>query len=184
MQKVLRINLNARNQGLQKARRKHLKGLKEEWQKHDDHQIRLGRETRNIVKTERRERREDWFAGPLAPKRDVGANAAVYGALSGTFMRGPDIPDALSKWPKSKGDDLIGDNWTGKGNEGNLVEGDRVCVIRGAEDILGQIGTIQELFKERRELTIKNLNTVCLPPSSHLTLRNEYKTDVYRLMYK
>ncbi|KEF56103.1 uncharacterized protein A1O9_07684 [Exophiala aquamarina CBS 119918] len=159
MQKVLRINLNARNQALQKARRKHLKELKKDWQTHDDHRILLDRESRTLVKNERKERREDWFAGPLAPKRDVGKNHAVYGALSSAFMKGPDIPNALSKWPKSKGDDLIGDDWRGKGNEGNLVEGDRVCVVHGADAIVGQIGTIHEIFKERRELTIKGFNT-------------------------
>lgn len=184
MQKVLRINLNARNQGLQKARRKHLKDLRKKWQAHDDHRVILDRSTRNLVKTERKERREDWLAGPLAPKRDVGKNYGVYGALPSSFMRGPEIPDAVSKWPKSKGDDLIGDDWKGKGNEGNLVVGDRVCVVRGADTILGQIGTIHEISKERRELTVKGLNTVCLPPSLHITLRNEYNINISRSIFK
>lgn len=169
MQKVLRINLNARNQALQKARRKHLKDLRSKWAEHDDHRVVLDRDTRNLIKTERKQRREDWVAGPLAPKRDVGLQNGVYGSLNSAFMRGPDVPDADSKWPKSKGDDLIGDDWKGKGNEGNLVEGDRVCVVRGADAILGKIGTIKELSRERRELTIEGLNTVCLQPYPCIT---------------
>lgn len=164
MQKVLRINLNARNQALKKARRSHLKDMRKQWGQHDDHKIYQLRETRNMVKTERQERREDWISGPLAPKRDVGLKHGNYGTLDSQFMQSPDIPGALSKWPKSKGDDLIGDDWKGTGNHGNLVEGDRVCVIRGTDAIRGQIGIIKEVFPERAELTIDGLNIVCLPP--------------------
>ncbi|EXJ77726.1 hypothetical protein A1O3_09955 [Capronia epimyces CBS 606.96] len=134
MQKVLRINLLARNQALKGARRKNLKKLKEEWADHDQRRIAMDKAQRGIIKDERRHRREDWIAGPLAPKRDVGKRQELYATVPGLLAQGAPFP------------------------ERNIVEGDRVCVIHGKEELIGKIGRVKTVHAEQKLLSIEGLN--------------------------
>ncbi|KAG9779511.1 hypothetical protein ABEF93_005290 [Exophiala dermatitidis] len=166
MQKVLRINLLARNQALKAERRKNLKKLKEEWSQHDSRRIAIDRAQRGYIKDERRHRREDWVAGPLAPKRDAGKQQELFGTVSGLIAQGPKFPERTRAGPKGNGWDPVGSEglegehkeWEGFGNEGNIVEGDRVCVVQGKEEIVGKIGRVKSINAEAKELTVEGVN--------------------------
>ena len=168
MQKVLRINLLARNQALKNTRRKNLKDLKKEWKNHDQTRIYLENEQNKLIRTERKARREDWAAGPLAPKRDIGTSSGVYGTVNAFLSREPEIPAQVRPGPKGNGWDLVGSEglegedkeWEGEGNEGNIVQGDRVCVVAGKESLIGHIGVVKEVELKRRALKIANFNMV------------------------
>ncbi|KAK6376021.1 hypothetical protein LTS17_007272 [Exophiala oligosperma] len=153
MQKILRINLQARNQALKAERRKNLKDLKSAWREHDLRQIQIEKVRRKYVKDERKNRREDWLAGPLAPKRNVAEKAETYGAASLLLHDGPPFPERALKGPKNEEEEL-----EGFGNEGNIVVGDRVCVVGGHQGILGRIGEVIEVHRERKEITIEGIN--------------------------
>jgi large subunit ribosomal protein L24 len=168
MQKVLRINLLARNQALKAARRKNLKEVKAEWRTHDERQIAVEKAQRGFVKDERRHRREDWIAGLLAPKRNVGEKEKLLGTVEGLFAQGPSFPERARLGPKGNGWDPVGSEglegeqkeWEGYGNEGNIVVGDRVCVVHGHENLIGRIGKVKEVSAERRQLTVDGVNMV------------------------
>jgi large subunit ribosomal protein L24 len=121
---------------------------------------------RALTNRERRSRREDWIAGPLAPNRNTGPLAGKYGTVHSNLSVLPTYPKDEQKGPKGRGHDVLGSEndegkgWEGYGNEGNLVEGDRVCIVRGREDLRGRIGTIKTLTPERKEVTVERLNTV------------------------
>ena len=51
--------------------------------------------------------------------------------------------------------------WSGEGNEGNIVVGDRVCIIRGREGVKGKIGTVKTVDLEKSTLTVGDVNMVC-----------------------
>ncbi len=186
MQKIFRINLLARNQALRATRRKNLEKAKQEWAEHDQRQIAREKAIRGFVKAERRHRREDWIAGPLAPKRDVGEKEKLYGTVDGVLVQGPSFPERARLGPKGNGWDPVGSEgleseqkeWEGEGNEGNIVVGDRVCVIRGHENIVGRIGTVTDISGERKELTVDGINMVRL---DILPLQAAYLSPSFRL---
>jgi large subunit ribosomal protein L24 len=122
MQKVLRINTLARNQAVRKTRRQGLKDLKQEWYDHDQRKILHRRAELDQVRAERKARREDWMLGPLAPKRDVGLKQGVYGTMDHVQLKGPGLPAAVRKGPKSSGGDIEGRE--GLEGEGKRREGE------------------------------------------------------------
>ena len=64
--------------------------------------------------------------------------------------------------PKERDEEGFGlrKNWEGEGNEGNIVVGDRVVVVRGVEEAVGKIGTVKDVDLNRGELTVMEVNTV------------------------
>ncbi|KIX05048.1 uncharacterized protein Z518_05920 [Rhinocladiella mackenziei CBS 650.93] len=166
MQKILRINLLSRNQALKATRRKELKKLKQDWSEFEQRRIAVEKTNRESIKTERKHRREDWIAGPLAPKHDVGEKAELYGTVDTSLLQTGKYPEPLRRGPKGNGWDPVGSEgleeeqkeWEGEGNEGNIVEGDRVCVVYGKEDLIGRIGRVKNVDLEAKELTIERLN--------------------------
>lgn len=186
MQKVLRINLLARNQALRNARRKNLKKVKEEWTEHDQRRVAIDRAERGIVKDERRHRREDWIAGPLAPKRDVGKQQELFGTVSGMLAQGATFPERVRRGPRGNGWDPVGaeglegehKEWEGVGNDGNIVEGDRVCVVQGKEELIGKIGRVKSVFAEQRLVSIEGLNMVRIPLSAPYALQPRIQANL------
>lgn len=93
--------------------------------------------------------REDWELGPLAPKRDVGDQAEIYGTIDSSIMKRPVLPmkERLEqlKFVGGRGYSLIG-------------KGDRVAILHGREK--GKIGKIMEMDKERGECKIEGMNMV------------------------
>ena len=171
MQKILRINLNARNQGVRAARRNNLKKIKSEWFDYEQQFVQGQRTRTKAIKEERANRREDWIAGPLAPKRDVGRLKGLYGTIETAASRSPVVPrnarlgeDDTSKDPDDEeGEDPheIPESKVIEGNARNIIAGDRVCVIRGREGTKGRIGKVKEIFLDRNEISVEGINMVC-----------------------
>ncbi|TKA62263.1 hypothetical protein B0A49_10408 [Cryomyces minteri] len=96
--------------------------------------IQSAKEESRVIKEARRNRREDWDLGPLAPRRDVGENKQYYGTVNQNTLRGVEIP-------KKKRTEL----WT-------IVEGDRVVLLTGRDK--GKIGEVESVNKETEEVEI------------------------------
>ncbi|OAG42320.1 hypothetical protein AYO21_03488 [Fonsecaea monophora] len=166
MQRILRINLQARNQTLKASRRKNYEKLREDWKEYEARLIQREKVKNGHIKAERRARREDWIMGPLAPKRDVGTKQDFYGTVSNLLYQGPVFPTKVRHGPRSNGWDPVGGEgleeeqkeWEGFGNEGNIVEGDRVCIVKGKEGLIGQIGKVKDVSSDSKELRIEGLN--------------------------
>jgi ribosomal protein L24 len=56
------------------------------------------------------------------------------------------------------------ETWEGIGNEGNIVVGDRVCVVRGQDNVKGKIGVVTDVDLEKAELKINGVNEVSRMP--------------------
>ena len=85
------------------------------------------------VRNERKNRREDWMLGPLAPMRDSGIDRQTYGATSPRALYGVKAmeEDKLKHIP--------------------FMKGDRVVVISGREKgKIGKIDNIQEATQSAR----------------------------------
>ncbi|KIW31424.1 uncharacterized protein PV07_03074 [Cladophialophora immunda] len=166
MQRILRINLQARNQALKASRRKNYEKLREDWKEYEARLIQTEKVKNAHIKAERRARREDWVMGPLAPKRDVGTKQDFYGTVSNLLYQGPVFPPNVRHGPRSNGWDPVGGEgseedqkeWEGFGNEGNIVEGDRVCIVKGRDGLIGQIGKVKDVSNDSKELRIEGLN--------------------------
>lgn len=139
MQKVLRRSVLVKRQAARKAAQVDKK--EELIRKINLHQQakHLSKLVRKDVRAERRARREDWFQGPLAPRRDVGEAAKTYGTVAVAQMRHLD----KLHWRKS-----------------GIVEGDRVVVVKKGHPDQGKIGTVTELMEKAEAVVIKGLNKV------------------------
>ena len=163
MQRILRINLQARNQAAKALRKRELNKYREDWKDYE-YRHNLREKSRNEhIKAERKARKEDWTMGPLAPKRDVGTNQNLYGTVTNLLYSGPVFPPKVRYGPKDNSWDAIPDKqkgFEGLGNEGNIVDGDRVCVVKGKDSLIGQIGKVKEVSNDTKELRIEGLNVV------------------------
>jgi len=101
------------------------------------------------------------MAGPLAPDRDAGLDRGSLGSISAR---------ELSVW--SRPSHVKKDKSALSGNRGNIVAGDRVCVVRKGPH-LGQIGEVVEVRKKEGTVTISGVNMadIKLPPSANTELR-------------
>ena len=164
MQRILRINLQARNQAAKAARRKEYDTYRKDWK---DYQRRYNireKAQNELIKAEKKARKEDWILGSLAPRRDVGVNQDLYGTVKNLLYQGPVFPSKVRYGPKGNSWDDVPDGeklWEGLGNEGNIVVGDRVCVVKGKDSLIGQIGKVKEVLSDTKELRLEGLNMVC-----------------------
>lgn len=173
MQKVLRHNLFARNQELRRARKKLFEQRKEEEKSYERWSSIRGKAFREQVRTERRNRREDWITGPLAPNRDSGLQKGAYGTVHQSQIQSRDLPKYMvgAPWVDDIESNLgVRKEWEGEGNEGNIIVGDRVCVVRGAPGVVGQIGQVVTIAPEKGDLTVKDVNMVCSQSLAPTTL--------------
>lgn len=168
MQKAIRINLQARKQAVKAAQRSREKQDYAAWKEYYQQKQMNDKKLREYIKEERAHRREDWMLGPLAPNRNVGLDKGTFGTIDVQSIQRPQIPKPAQGGPKVKGD--VATDWEGKhrklkfkGNTivGNVVVGDRVCVVHGHPRIKGQIGYVSVVDPEREELRITNINVVC-----------------------
>ena len=140
MQKLaLRSTRVARVAARKKARTDEHLAKAESWERSQTRNqlVRLQAErTREI----RRNQKQDWEAGSLAPRRDVGENAATYGAISIYNMNLPDKdPANRPKWF-------------------HIVEGDRALVTHGRDK--GKIGVVNNVNKEKVAAQLKDIGEV------------------------
>ena len=141
MQKVLRRNLLSRNQALRNARAKDKRAFKKELVEYHRDLSNREKALGNNVRTERKNRREDWMLGPLAPQRDIGDERAVYGTQSHLALRHPTIPE-------KERDKYF-----------NFAVGDRAVVTRGP--FRGRIGEITAIREHERRVEMKGINEAC-----------------------
>ena len=140
MQRALRRSLLARNQALKRERRDGHKALKKEEREVRFERGRLAGAQAARKAAEKKERREDWTLGPLAPNRVAGLNGHAYGLLDRQSIR----PAKVLKKDQEK------EVW--------FAVNDRVVVVGGRER--GKIGKIEALDEERQSVELANLNMV------------------------
>jgi large subunit ribosomal protein L24 len=116
------------------------------------------RERRALEKDIRIKHREDWFLGPLAPRRDVGVLDDELGTVPATaFAQVEYVKNALKDIMKK----------ANRGEDRNVfVEKDRVMVIRGPGR--GTVGTIDKVRWENQTATLKSVLQVCNPSNDLL----------------
>lgn len=113
---------------------------KAESKQRSEERRRLTRGISQDIKDARKNRRTDWDAGPLAPRRDVGDKAETYGAISFFNLHLPE---------RNPGDQL---KWS------MFVPGDRVVITKGRDR--GKIGKVGEVDKKKGSVQVKDLNMV------------------------
>lgn len=156
MQKVIRRTILAERQAARRLAKRKDK-LHREWAKTNREQNNYNRKDEiSLLKQVRKDRREDWELGPLAPKRDVGDKKDTYGTVSSQRLRGP----ILEKKDAEEAMKPFGGRYL------NIVKGDRVVLLEGRDK--GKIGKIITVNPKSVECTVEGLNMVCAPnfPSS------------------
>src|SRR5947207_10555487 len=144
MQKVIRRTALAKGQAKRKARIAAAKDRRQQCKADFRERVALQRNLLDETIEERKNRREDWMRGPLAPRRDVGDRHGVYGTVSSQRLRIPKVqPDQKSKYI-------------------NIAPGDRVCVVRGRDR--GKIGKVLRVDADTESVTIDGLNIVRVSP--------------------
>ena len=166
MQKVIRRTILAEKQAVRRAAKRQEKKQRE-WRKNALEQGRFQRKDEiDNIKKARQALREDWELGPLAPKRDVGADKDAYGTISTLRSRGP-VLTQKARWDQRK--------WIG-GKYPTIVVEDRVAIMEGRDK--GKIGTLMDIDLTRGECKVEGLNMVCpLTSAAILNCRQEL-TDV------
>ena len=161
MQKVLRYNILKRNNELKRVRKQLFGKRKDQEKDYERWASQRGAALRDQRRTERRERREDWISGDLAANRNVGLKKGKLGTVHASQMNGHEMPGYVQNDPSST-KNRFGRRveWEGEGNQWNIIAGDRVCVVRGVEGVVGQIGVVKDVSPEKGELTIKETNKV------------------------
>ncbi|KPI36564.1 uncharacterized protein AB675_4350 [Cyphellophora attinorum] len=146
MQKILRINIQQQKQNLKAQVRVAEREIKGDISKYVERNREIISLRAQLEKQERKHRREDWFAGPLAPDRNNGLEKGKLGGLDSNWrevMKGkPESMFREKDRPKH-------------GNKGNIVEGDRVVVIEGVDK--GKIGEVEEVNEEEDTVTLKGV---------------------------
>ena len=142
MERVFRLSILRRNQGLKAARRASKKKFKNDWVNYDQHIKARDRALGEAIRQERKHRREDYICGSLAPRRDVGTQRGIYGSLDDAMAQRPNLPSSVVLKDTHR---LFG-------------EGDRVVVVKGPEK--GKIGRIKDVDWSSNSVTVEGINTV------------------------
>ena len=164
MQKAIRIGLNARSQAIKTSRAELKKTRKRATADYELWAERCKKENARHVKAERTSRRADFLAGPLAADRDTSLKRGSYGAISTTQMTRASAPAYVMDVPQNKLEEPspgVPTEWSGEGNEGNIVVGDRICIIRGREGVKGKVGIVKTVDMEKGTLTVGDVDMVC-----------------------
>lgn len=96
--------------------------------------------------------RDDWAMGALSPRRDVGDFHDALGAISHVRYASRDL--TLAKRNARC-------QWAGGAHYLNLAVGDRVVLLDGPEK--GRIGKIADINHGTAQVTVNELNKVCVP---------------------
>jgi len=94
------------------------------------------------LKNARKNQREDWKLGPLAPRRDVGDNKEAYGTVEASIIQNPIVP-RHRRMPRPC-----------------IYEGDRVVILEGPDE--GKIGLVRNVDKMEETVTVLEKNLVCV----------------------
>jgi large subunit ribosomal protein L24 len=140
MQRLTRRTTLAKNQATRKVKIQQKKERRLDFLDHLRERQTLDRTKIDNVREERLRRREDWFKGPLAPNRDSGLTAGAYGTISPSDRVLPTVPKHLRR------------------RYINVVEGDRVCLLKGPN--AGQIFEVESVDPERESVILENADQV------------------------
>jgi large subunit ribosomal protein L24 len=152
MQKVIRRTIFAEKQAARRLARRKAKDERV-WASENRKDIgRLRGDEVKQLEAARTARREDFFLGPLAPRRDVGDGKETYGTVTQSQLR-------LSEIPKSKRDEALK---SVGGKFLNIVKGDRVVLLEGRDK--GKIGKITDVDRSRASCKVEGLNMVSFKP--------------------
>jgi large subunit ribosomal protein L24 len=150
MQKILRRSALAEAQAVRrrvKRRDYDLRMKRKNQRENDNYKLRLV--NANIVQ-ERKNRREDYELGPLAPRRDVGSQKETYGTVSQWAMTGPKLT-----WEQRK--EMYPDTAL---RYLNIRVDDRVVLLQGRDK--GKIGKVLQIDRMKMEVVVEGLNLVRL----------------------
>ena len=140
MQRVIQRAQRAHNAAVKKAKKNEEHKLIAESRQRIQERRRLASEVNANIKEARKNRREDWLTGPLAPRRDVGEIAESYATTSVYNIHLPNRdPHERIKWSP-------------------IGVGDRVVVTKGRDR--GRIGTVGDVDKKKVAVQVKDMNTV------------------------
>ena len=141
MQKVLRRTALAKEQAKRKAAARAGQNKSDEYKLRQQEKISIHRAIKTDIVAARTARREDWFLGPLAPRRDVGNAKELYGTINARRLRGPE--KAEGEWK----------DWC-------IVAGDRVVVVEAGHRDRGRIGVVREVRHRAEECIVDKVNQV------------------------
>ncbi|KFY13799.1 hypothetical protein V491_06271, partial [Pseudogymnoascus sp. VKM F-3775] len=147
MQAVIRRTVLAERQAARRLVKRRIKNHHEEMKTRREHERFAQKNLTGDIKTARAARREDYDLGPLAPRRDVGLKKDTYGTIHSHRLHGQ----------KLTMEERLAVNPSG-GRYANIVAGDRVVVLEGADK--GRIGKVQSFDKEKQQITVEGLNMV------------------------
>lgn len=140
MQQIFKRAAVARTQAKRKAKRVTAMDRRNQLKSNIQERIALRRSELDEAIEERKNRREDWMRGPLAPRRDVGTRNGVYGTVASNRLRLPKVePSKRMKHTP-------------------FAAGDRVCVLQGRDK--GKIGRIMNLDVESQSVVVDGVNVV------------------------
>lgn len=142
MEKVLRRAALASNQAKRKAKAVLEKDRRNKLQGDLREKFAFNRSLLDEAIEERKNRREDWLKGPLAPRRNFGERDVLYGTVSTNRLRLPRVPEAK------------------RVKYVTFAPGDRVCMVKGKDK--GKIGKILQVDEESQSVTVEGVNMVIL----------------------
>ncbi|EGD91357.1 hypothetical protein H112_01161 [Trichophyton rubrum D6] len=138
MEKVLRRAALASNQAKRKAKAVLEKDRRNKLQGDLKEKFAYNRSLLDEAIEERKNRREDWLKGPLAPRRNFGDRDVLYGTVTTNRLRMPKVPEAK------------------RVKYVTFAPGDRVCMVRGRDK--GKIGKILQVDEESQSVTVEGVN--------------------------
>lgn len=167
MQKGLRINTQVRKQFVKKARSARHRTERQEWKDYLNNAQGHRAAVSKYIKEERANRKEDWKLGPLAPNRDAGKHRGLLATIDVAFANLPAVPKYANNGPKHSGSTYVdygaeeSKKFKGRTLVGNILIGDRVCIVKGDPKIRGLVGYVKDVEEDTESVRITNIYMVC-----------------------
>ena len=143
MQKLLKRTAQVEKQAARRNRAAHGKNTSDTRRILQRQKAMHNKARRELYVSARQAQREDWYLGPLAPRRDVGDKAETYGTVPLRMI--DDVEKMDGKWKKY-----------------GIREGDRVCIVGAHERDRGKIGVVREVKERAESCKVRGVNMVCL----------------------
>ena len=125
----------------------------------------------SLIKNEKKTRRINWLAGPLAPNQDIGKGKGQYGTVEDVAFRPIELPRVARAGPKVTGyqdidwldpEEVERKGFKGRTIIGNVIRGDHVVIVSGNETLKGVVGLVKEVDESAETIVLEEINMVCL----------------------
>jgi large subunit ribosomal protein L24 len=153
MQKIAKRAATAERVALKRRTKRQQILEKHNWKESYQQSIMQTREVGRQISVAKQAIRDEFHLGSAAPRTHFGDKYALEGAVSTERFR--------SAYPLSEKVKEARCAWLGGTKNLNLVQGDRVVLLEGAD--AGRIGHIGSIDHERCEVTVPELNKVSFP---------------------